>query len=116
MAYYNYKKAMKEDILTYCEDNSIDLETYDIDKLIEELWTEDSVTGNASGSYTFNTAVAKEYVMDNLDLLREACEEFGMDKAEYFDKMVDDQWEYLDVTIRCYLLGEAISCAIECTI
>jgi hypothetical protein len=116
MAYYNYKEAMKDDILEYCSDNSIDLETYDIDKLNEELWTEDSVTGNASGSYTFSTVLAKEYVMGNLDLLREACEEFGMDKAEYLDKMVEEQWEYLDVTIRCYLLGEAISYAIECTI
>jgi hypothetical protein len=39
-----------------------------------------------------------------------------MDKAEYLDKMVEGQWEYLDVTIRCYLLGEAINYAIECTI
>lgn len=116
MAYYNYKEAMKDDILNYCSDNNIDLETYDIDKLNEELWTEDSVTGNASGSYTFNRALAKEYVMNNLDLLRDACLDFGMNKAEYFDKMVEEDWEYLDVTIRCYLLGEAIIYAIVCTI
>ena len=39
------------------------------------MWNADSVTGNASGSYTFSRARAKEYVLGSTDLLKEAYEE-----------------------------------------
>ena len=53
---YDYRKAVKEDVLQYIKDE-INLEEFDSleeleEKLNDELWTEDSVTGNASGSYT----------------------------------------------------------------
>lgn len=53
---YNYLEAMTEDIKVYIK-NEITLSDYsDRDKLEEylndTLWTEDSVTGNGSGSYT----------------------------------------------------------------
>lgn len=108
MANYNYMEAMKNDILDYCSDNSIDLETYDLDALHDELWTEDSVTGNASGSYTFNRWTARDYVLSNMDLLDEAVTEFGIE-GQVWDKMHEEDWEYLDVTIRCYLLYQAIN-------
>lgn len=46
--------------------------------------------------------------MHNLDLLAEACEEFGgaLD-------VLKDGAEACDVTIRCYLLGEAITEVID---
>lgn len=46
--------------------------------LNDELWTADSVTGNGSGSYTFSTWKAEEYLAHNWDILTEALEEFGM--------------------------------------
>lgn len=64
----------------------------------------DSVTGNASGSYTFNTWTAEEYLCHNWELLGEALTEFGCDMS-YLEKGA----EACDVTIRCYLLGQAIS-------
>lgn len=56
---YNYIEAMKEDIKEYIK-NEVTLSDYsdrdELEKhLNDTLWTEDSVTGNASGSYTFNT-------------------------------------------------------------
>jgi hypothetical protein len=108
MANYNYMEAMKDDILDYCSDNSIDLETYDLDALHDELWTVDSVTGNASGSYTFNRWTARDYVLSNMDLLGEAVTEFGIE-GQVWDKIHKEDWEYLDVTIRCYLLYQAIN-------
>ena len=108
MATYNYLEAMKDDILDYCSDNSIDLETYDLDALHDELWTEDSVTGNASGSYTFNRWTARDYVLSNWDLLDKAVTELGIE-GQVWDKMHEEDWEYLDVTIRCYLLYQAIN-------
>lgn len=71
--------------------------------LNEKLFVEDSVTGNASGSYTFNTWKAEEYLCHNLDLLAEANEEFGGSSD-----ILSDGAEMCDVTIRCYLLGKAI--------
>ena len=75
----------------------------------DELWCNDAVTGNASGSYTFSTWQAEENLCHNMDELEEACDEFGQDIGE----AVKQGAEYCDVTIRCYLLGQAISAAID---
>ena len=75
----------------------------------DELWADDSVTGNGSGSYTFSTWQAEENLCHNMDELEEACNEFGQDIGE----AVKQGAEYCDVTIRCYLLGQAISAAID---
>lgn len=114
---YNYLEAMKEDVLEYIN-NEINLSDYeDLDELEQflndELFTVDSVTGNASGSYTFNRWQAQEYVCDNMDELKEALNEFGTDAETIADKFLSEDWEYFDVTIRCYLLGAAISEALE---
>ena len=79
------------------------------------LWTADEVTGNGSGSYTFNREAAKEYVTrsdDGMDTLRDAVREFDCEH-EAFSAFMEGNWEYFDVTIRCYLLGQAISAAID---
>lgn len=73
------------------------------------LWVDDSVTGNGSGSYTFSTWQAEENLCHNMDELENACDEFGQDIGE----AVKQGAEYCDVTIRCYLLGQAISAAID---
>ena len=75
----------------------------------DELWTNDGVTGNGSGSYFFNAWKAEEALCHNLDLLAEACEEFGQDIGEE----VKQGAESCDVTIRCYLLGQAIAAALD---
>lgn len=105
---YNYMEAMTEDIKEYIN-NEVTLSDYsDRDELEQQLnddlWTEDSVTGNASGSYTFNTYKAEEYICHNLDLLAEAVKEFGCD-----ENVLEKGAEWCDVTIRCYLLGQAIT-------
>ena len=71
MMNYNYLENMVEDVKEYIK-NEIDFSEYeDMDELREylndDLWTEDSVTGNASGSYTFRRETAKEYVDENKD-------------------------------------------------
>ena len=112
---YNYREAMEEDIREYINDN-YNIEDFDAaindiyEKLYDELLVEDSVTGNASGSYTFNSALAKQYVMANMGLLCDTCEEFCINGLE---KIANDEWEYLDVSIRCYLLGIVLRDVIE---
>lgn len=113
MSEYNYRESVKEDVLEYIE-NEINFEDFDTldeleEKLNEELFTCDSVTGNASGSYTFSSWEAEENICHNLDLLGEALEEFGSG-ADY---LITNGAEAADVTIRCYLLGECIAAALE---
>ena len=58
MMNYNYLEAMTEDVKNDAELSLDDLlyNRNDLEeKLNEELWINDSVTGNASGSYTFNS-------------------------------------------------------------
>ena len=113
MEKYNYleavtndaKQAILENLNYWSFTNREELEEVADD----ELWINDSVTGNASGSYTFSTWQAEENLCHNMDELEEACDEFGQDIGE----AVKQGAEYCDVTIRCYLLGEAISAALD---
>lgn len=108
MERYDYLEAVKEDVKSYIEENGIKVTSENRDELEEQLnddlFCDDSVTGNGSGSYTFNTWTAEEYLCHNLDLLAEACEEFGSSMD-----ILKDGAEACDVTIRCYLLNQAIS-------
>ena len=106
---YDYRENVLEDVREYIS-NHYTIEQLksmadDFDELGEELndemWTADSVTGNASGSYTFNTWQAEENLCHNLDLLQEVSNEFG--------EMDLTNPESCDVSIRCYYLRECIS-------
>lgn len=113
---YDYLESVKQDVVNYLIENSNEIKDLitdgtisDIDELRDylndELFCNDSVTGNASGSYTCNAWEAEENICHNLDLLGEALTEFGCG-ADYLQK---NGAEAADVTIRCYLLGQAIS-------
>lgn len=117
MMNYNYREAMVSDILDYIREE-ITLSEYSsrddlAEYLDEQLWICDSVTGNASGSYTFNSNTARDYVLGNVDLLRYACVDFDVAPADIGKRFVDEDWEWMDVTIRCYLLRECIESAID---
>lgn len=114
MTNYNYLEAVTSDVLDYIKEE-INLDEWKgnreglEEKLNGELWTVDSVTGNASGSYTFNTWEAEENLAHNWDLLAEALDEFGQDGTDVLRQGA----ESMDVTIRCYLLGQAIAEALD---
>lgn len=107
---YNYFEAVCDDvrkeIAESWEDRFADFETLgDLRRALnDELCLSDHVTGNASGSYTFSTWQAEEYLAHNWDLLEEACAMFGADMGEEIKKGA----ESADVLIRCYLLPAAI--------
>jgi hypothetical protein len=108
---YNYHEAICEDIRAAINDNytTDDYTREELEELLnEDFWIDDAVTGNASGSYTFSTWQAEEYLCHNLDLLREALHEFCGDYAAALESP-----ELADVTIRCYLLGERISAVLD---
>lgn len=108
MEEYNYLEAVKEDVLNYIEENISFEDFEDRDELEEHLndvlWTEDSVTGNVSGSYYCNTWRAADALAHNWDILQEALENFGDDSNP-----IEKGEEWCDVIIRCYLLPTAIA-------
>lgn len=107
---YDYREAMTEDVKEWIKEN-IDLTEWTEDRegleqqLNDDLWTEDSITGNASGSYYCNSYKAEESIAHNWDLLNEALDEFEQNNINVIEKGA----EWADVTIRCYLLGFVIS-------
>ena len=117
---YNYLENVKEDVKEaifdyYTKeeikehlDNAYNRQNWE-QKLYDDLWCDDSVTGNASGSYYYNAYKASEALNGNWDLLREALCEFGCEDINPIEK--GEEW--CDVTIRCYLLPQAISLALD---
>ena len=112
----SYFDEMYEDVLGYIAENieltdyteggDLDRETLE-EKLNDDCFIADSVTGNASGSYYFNRYKAAEKVHGEIDLLIEAIECFGNEAEDYKRALTSPEWA--DVTIRCYYLGEIIA-------
>ena len=107
--YENVKEDLKEAIPEYKEYSKIEnWNEENRDEIWEEIfdtaWTDDSVTGNGSGSYYFNSYKSGQALAGNFDLLKEAIEEFGGDIGNALDSE-----EYADVTIRCYVLGQVLN-------
>ena len=107
MERYDYESVMREDIKNAVEElrkykgfpvcNSVD---EIVEFLNDELWADDSITGNGSGSYFFNQWEAEEAICHNLWLYEDCIEEFGV--SPKFDP------ESIDVSIRCYLLSQVL--------
>ena len=117
MERYDYRKAMKEDILNYIKDNNV-LEEYEYDTahdlhelLNDQLWADDSITGNGPYGYE-GPAHCEEHLNGNLRLLLEALHVFGQ---SFKDLPQDDNalFQYADATIRCYLLWKCIGNALK---
>jgi len=73
------------------------------EKIFDELWTDDAVTGNGSGSYTFNAYKAQSNVSDLIfdgEFLRD-LKEIGIDPGA----LLKEGPEAVDVTARCLALG-----------
>ena len=116
MERYDYLQHMTEDVKEAIRDMYTPdeiRERIDTDRdefaqdLNDDLWTDDSVTGNASGSYYCNAWRAEEAIAHNWDLIADMIDEF--DAADILRKGP----EAIDVSIRCYLLGQAIEAALD---
>lgn len=116
MEKYDYYDAVKEDVLNAIKEDDELLPREDEDaadyeeRLTDALWASE-VTGNGSYAYYYsNEKDAIAAVMWNLDLCREAYQEFGVDEdAVAFMSNIRSA----DVTIRCYILSSTIHDIIE---
>lgn len=124
MASYSYEKAVRADVHEWLDNELVCNEEYK--KLLEDavsgdsdgsalyerceddMWVADSVTGNASGSYTCNRNKAKQYVLGDIDTVLDVLSQ--NDRDEDIGRMFTHyEWELIDVGVRCYLLGSAIT-------
>ena len=108
---YDYEKAVFDDLkeftIEWLKDHyeeEIELEDFS-SSLYDDAFTDDSVTGNASGSYWFSSWRAELALVGNSELYSEALAEFG--------GKFDESPENRDVTIRCYMLGQVIDEVLE---
>ena len=77
-----------------------------MDKLIDEMYKADDITGVGSGSYFCNSYKAKEMLFQDGE---QYIEEMMYEGWEFdLPKRLLD-WEYWDVCIRCYLLDTILS-------
>lgn len=117
---YNYREAVKEDVKNWMEENhepgaSKELE-FDYDTVFEGCWVADEVTGNASGSYTFSRYEAKKNFFEDEDsdeYISHMIEDGFLSADELGKKIAESNWEWIDVCIRCYLLGEVVQEVID---
>lgn len=107
MKIYSYPSHEQQDIKEFIE-KRLDSGTFGLliqgdEDTIEDvkdlMFDQDDVTGNGSGSYTFNAFKAEQNLTGNWDLLREAKEELQPNVD-----LIEKGPEFCDVLIRCYLL------------
>lgn len=112
MEKYNYLEAVTDDVRAYIEETELNVTSDNRDEVEQELndtlFINDFVTGNASGSYFYNAHAAEECLLHNLDLLGEAVEEFGGGVD-----VLKSGAGACDVTIRCFLLSQAITLVLD---
>ena len=114
MERYDYERAVREDLAEYIRDRaetngwSADDLKENRDALYDDAFVSDSVTGNASGSYTFSTWKAEENICHNSDLIQEVVEELGEPNTDKIHNA-----EYWDVSIRCLMLGRVFDDVFE---
>ena len=106
----DYNEELENDIKDAI---SIEFEESEIEEMSEDdfrnqielldLYNRDDVTGNASGSYTFNAWEAEENICHMWDEIQDMIDEgfITIDSFQY-------RAEGIDVALRCYFLNEAL--------
>ena len=111
MNYNDYRKQVFNDSIAAI-DEQFDCGYWDGDTewdvVYDNLFVDDAVTGNGSGSYFFNAAKAHEAVADAIwdDKILDALSEIGVDGDQIALYLRDGDAESLNVCIRCAMLGE----------
>lgn len=111
MNYNDYYQQVKNDAISAI-DEQFDCGYWDGDTewdvVYDNLFIDDGVTGNGSGSYFFNAAKAREAVADAIwdEKILNVLSEFGISGDRIAQYLRDNDAESLDVCIRCAMLGE----------
>lgn len=112
MSDYNYLEAVKKDLEEFLHQNKYYPEPLeDFDSYVERIACKlehdnDDITGMDSGSYTCNTAEAREYIFSNMTLCLDALSYFDEEDYTVFD--LYNNAEMVDCYIRYYVLFNEI--------
>lgn len=111
MNYNDYYEQVKNDAIDAIDEqfkNGYWDSDTEWDVVYDNLFVDDSVTGNGSGSYFFNAAKAREAVADAIwdEKILDALSEISIDGDEIAQYLYDNNAESLDVCIRCAMLSE----------
>ena len=99
----DYRNEVRECLLAYASKSLQYDPGLSAELIMDNAFIEDSVTGNGSGSFTFNARKAEENLSDLIwsDGLLGVFQDYGYDSIP-----IERGAEFIDVIIRCYLLGE----------
>ena len=115
----DYRQEVKADIKQWLDDNGWtneyilnEFETWQelFNELLDKFYLEDSITGNASGSYTFNTYKALENIINDRMTVAEAMD-FYSDTTSA-QELLETEAEKIDVMTRCYVLEDELENAL----
>lgn len=131
MLSYDYKEEVKKDIFEYLKENYMNDEIFDYiykdgnnyfvefnehftEKTIKEVQEDDYVTGYGGGSYVYDKATAKEYVLaDGIDILDSMRFDDLIDRETIGDYFLDENWQAMDFNCRWYCCIEAAEDAVN---
>lgn len=101
----DYLHEVRDDAIEAIDNGDYDYAD-SFDEAYDDMWIDDSITGNGSGSYFFSGYTARRAVVDMV-FSSEAREWVDGNFGEgSFDRALADGAELLDVTFRCLALGE----------
>ena len=113
---YNYAESVKNDVKDFINEHKNKYKNYkDREKLetdLRDVLYDSDVTGSPNGSYTMSRWEAEENLCHNTDLLLEAIEKY-IENGSNVHRLSSFTAEELDVLIRCYILGDAITQALD---
>lgn len=106
MNYNDYLVEVESVAQDFLDEN---IECYDdFDDAFDAMFCSDYVTGNGSGSYTFNSYKAQQNVKDAI-FDENIVTLLDWNGINIFDTLRDRGAETLDVIIRCYILSDIYS-------
>lgn len=117
MEKYDYYIEVTNDVECCMDENKFDLSQFEnreeaIEFLRDELWSEDSITGNGPNGYATEEE-CEEFLCHNWDLVIEGFDTFGVSipdlRAQYKKKNLA---RYIDCFVLLYVLDSAIEGAL----
>lgn len=131
MKKYDYKEEVKKDIFEYLKENYMNDEIFDYiykdeneyfiefnehftQKIIKEVQDDDYVTRYGGGSYVYDKATAREYVLaDGIDILDSMRFEDLIDRETIGDYFLNKNWQEMDFNCRWYCCFEVTEDAVN---
>lgn len=108
---YDYRTAVKDRIIDYIKENDYDISGSEeelTDRMSDDTYMRDAVTGNDCGSYTCNSFLAAEWVYnpENVAILAEILSDYCMPLEDYKRALLNP--EFADVLIRDYMYSQVL--------